>query len=599
MRFVEKTIALLTVLICLFVTSAFGKSLPKMEVVPVKTDTGSVGQIKINGKLVASIQTPNGDLSPVDRAQIGVQRLQGIVQTQPAPWKVSSGTVNGRICVVCGDQTVLIISKQEATAHATTRQALADLWADSINKILSVPAFVVKSKHLIIPIGESRSLTTSGYLDTPISVSDQFSQITRSEVVKGTRSIRIQGLQAGRGLVTLRCESEEETISIEVKKYAGTLGTPPIKVITGRPAPEWLIKQVVHEAIAQCAQAEPGANYKVASMNGISDLSAGGEEAVDVKVEFSGDDYLPSVSHGTVRVQNLMLKKEDVATLLYSNSPERISKYQTLFAGKTLPEKTARLFYHHQNVMGRSVQFRIDLQNPSENPAQIQVVDGSTDPLIDTVLVGFRGAKSYFDSSISDVGRIYEIPAHGSRCILDQELPRRHTTSGIFNLRQLSGDPLSVRVWVAPEEGQSGGNAEVQDFSSSVFPNPTKVIQADYTVGGHWAFIRIGKTPIRGGENQTLALDGNYGVLYRIEINTSNTTNLRKKIEVRFEATAGRSRAIFFHNGERILIRETNAPNEEPIFSFWLEPGESRKTTLETMPLGGSSYPATVIVKSS
>jgi hypothetical protein len=214
------------------------------------------------------------------------------------------------------------------------------------------------------------------------------------------------------------------------------------------------------------------------------------------------------------------------------------------------------------------------------------------------VLVGYAAAKRYLDCYLKDIGRVVEVKPSGSMRIVSQVLPHNYTSSGVIGLRQISGTPLKVVVQAADDDWSIRNLSPTLSLSKSIFPNPSKEVDASYSVGGPWAFIRIGKHPITNGTEENLRLDGNYGVIYNLNINVNNPTQTRRKIEVLFEATAGPSRAIFIDNMELICIKHTAAPAEEKVMSFSLAPGESRTLHLKTMPLAGSAYPATVIVKS-
>ena len=54
-----------------------------------------------------------------------------------------------------------------------------------------------------------------------------------------------------------------------------------------------------------------------------------------------------------VTVNNLRLPRAQSPRLFYSNDPERVTGYGTVFLGKLGTDRPARFLYHHQNGMGK------------------------------------------------------------------------------------------------------------------------------------------------------------------------------------------------------------------------------------------------------
>jgi hypothetical protein len=133
------------------------------------------------------------------------------------------------------------------------------------------------------------------------------------------------------------------------------------------------------------------------------------------------------------------------------------------------------------------------------------------------------------------------------------------------------------------------------ELSNHIYPSPFRNESVDYSVGGRHGFIRIGQRPIPRPDGK--GLDGNFGVFYNIEARVENPQTDSADIEVVFEASAGYSGALFVLNGE---VRRTPLlqPKEEAqIMRVRLQPGEKRQLTMMTVPLSGSSYPATIVVR--
>jgi len=115
-------------------------------------------------------------------------------------------------------------------------------------------------------------------------------------------------------------------------------------------------------------------------------------------------------------------------------------------------------------------------------------------------------------------------------------------------------------------------------------------------VGQRWAFIPIGKYSIERVSRDGV-LDGNYGVLYDINVKVENPTSEPTNVEVLFEPSAGVARGVFWIDGVSVETQHLLPPKEYPIARYPLQPNSSRDIRILTMPLAGSHYPARIIVR--
>jgi hypothetical protein len=65
-----------------------------------------------------------------------------------------------------------------------------------------------------------------------------------------------------------------------------------------------------------------------------------------------------------------------------------------------------------------------------------------------------------------------------------------------------------------------------------------------------------------------------------------------------FDPTAGLASGVFIIDGSFVSAKYAQPPNEVPLMTYWLKPGETRNVRIETLPVAGSNYPATLVVKS-
>jgi len=253
--------------------------------------------------------------------------------------------------------------------------------------------------------------------------------------------------------------------------------------------------------------------------------------------------------------------------------------------------------YHHQSAMAGSVQLVVDLINRGVQPAPVAVLASPAPPIMDTVLVGHLAAARFLKDLATHSGYILEVGARGWVRLVSQTLERDRTASGLFQFRQLGGVPLWVRVAAVPPGSALSGVPEAISVNrQQLFPHPVKRVEARYTVGQPWAFIRVGKQAIAGHEADH-RLEGNYGVLYQIRVRLENPTTEHRSVDILFEPSAGAARGVFLIDGRLVQTSHLVPPREATLARIDLAPRQERLLSIQTVPLAGSAYPATLIVR--
>jgi hypothetical protein len=330
-------------------------------------------------------------------------------------------------------------------------------------------------------------------------------------------------------------------------------------------------------------------------------LPPGQEGWGSVPVRLAGQGLLPCRVTARVRVRCRRLPPREPETLLYSNNPERIQQPGRLYVGAIEANAPGRLLYHHQNMSGLPVLFRVDLINPAETPVELQVIAGAALPRLDTVLAGHQAGVRYLRNAALDVGRIITVPAQSRISLLQQRLARGLTSSGLYGLRLLSGRRIFVEVRADPP---GSGDPEVPRLeadavSPRVYPHPRRVLEASYTVGQSWTFVRLGRkakvTARPAGEGPVL--DGDYGVLYDISVRIENPTPEARTVNLMLEPDAGGAQGVFLVEGKWIEVPHLSPPAEFKLAQFVLSPQQHRIVNIRTLPVGGSAYPVTLVVR--
>jgi len=600
-RRVGATLGFALALACL-AGSVWGEFKPKVAL----GTYGNTGSLDINGKRAVHFQTPNGKLSPLERAKLTSQRLSALVDSNfnPATIRVEGDEHTARI--YAGDKLICIATSHDAKLYRITAVSLANNWASAMKNLLLMPPIVLNPKEITIPIGENRQVDVGGAATGPI-----YAKIDDGEVVGAVpeatgRSLCVSAKKLGKAEVEVSVEGQRATLVVYVKKYAGGISSLSVGRVTGNPCPSALVSYSARQAVAQSAMLEPSAALEIGSVVGSSQpLSRGKNARIKVDVRISGPSYIPFSTRANAEVHNVVIPREDPGQLFYSNNPENITKYQSLFAGKLDLSQPTRVLYHHQNMMQKRVHLIVELVNPNDSPATVRVFRGIASPSVDTIIVGHVAGSAFMKDCANDVSVIEAIPAQSRLVLVSDTLGYKDTASGILQLRQMEGQCAYLRITAAEplvDNVFRGTIARASDsralqLSDQIYPSPTKTIDAEYVVGSRWAFIPIGSHALDDNSQQK-KLYGNYGVTYNINVRISNPTNETKKISFVFDPTAGPASGVFIIDGKFALAKYAQPPDEISLATIILKPGETRNCRVMTLPLAGSNYPATLIVKS-
>jgi hypothetical protein len=474
--------------------------------------------------------------------------------------------------------------------------------APAIPRLIGPPSpLALSPSHLIVPLGEARDVILKGALTRPdvtVDPNGTLSVTVAPGPAPGSWRLTLQSEAPGPAVVRVSVDHRGQVLSARVMKFAGQVESAAVEV-TGQPAPAEFVLRAARAAVEGVVRPESGATAAIGSPVSLpSDLVAGQTTSLAFPVTITGPDMLAVKSAATVTVRNRDLDPRDVGVLLYSNEPERITGAGTLFAAELTPDRPARLLYHHQNMGDGPLRIRVDLVNPTDQPADVQVIEGMAGPSRDPVEAGHSAAVRYLRSAMQDIGLIVRVRARTEQAIALQRMAPGATVSGLFGLRSLSpglyarvsaeaaGDPpLSVRPAEQPDK-----------LSEAVYLSPSRPEKARYVVGQRWAFMNLGSDPLlaRGSRKK---LFGNYGVSYELTIELSNPTGQPQSVALMLSPDAGAARGVFVIDGTLVEAPVVGPPIEANLAIFHLQPGERRTVRVQTLPVGGSSYPARLVIR--
>jgi len=582
--------------------SAVGEFKPRVSYAPY----GNSGALVVNGKHAVRFQTPNGRLTALERARITNERLSALVDNKLDPNTLIVKGDKHSARIYAADKLICIATSRDAKLYRTTALALANVWASNMRDLLLMPPVILEPNVITIPIGESRQVDVGGAAVGPI-----YAKIDDGEVAGVTpetvgKRVLVTGKRLGKAEVEISIEGQRATLVVLVKKYAGAMPGMSVGQVTGNPCPASLVAYSARQAVAQAAILEPSAALEIGRVENPSEpLPVGRNRQLKVEVRISGPDYLPVSAKANVEVRNVVLPREDAAQLFYSNDPESITKYEPLFAGRLDIDRVTRVLYHHQNMMSKRVHLIVELVNPNDAPAKVRIFRGISPPSVDTIFVGHVAACAFMKDCASDVSVVETIPPQSRLVIVSEMLSNKETASGILQVKQTEGQSAYVRITAAEplvDNVSRGSIARASDsrvlrLSDQIYPSPVKRLDTQYVIGSQWAFISIGKHALDDSSQQK-KLYGNYGVTYNISVRISNPTSMTKKVSFVFDPTAGPASGVFIIDGKFALAKYAQPPNEISLASITLRPGETRTCHVVTVPLAGSNYPATLIVKS-
>lgn len=579
--------------------------------VDVTREKDGTAYVILNGRKAIHLQKSNGTLKPADRAKIIADRLSKLLPAIADPKAITSKDVGAESQLLVSGTLVAIATADEAKARSTTPSKLAAMWVDNLRKLLAAPPITVEPSSLLVPLGEKRTVTVKVFVPGEIGAEVSDGSIIRADSTVKTGSLVVEGLAAGSAIIKVKCQSHEVSVPVSVKKYAASVAGVGKTAITGRGVPSSLVLRAVRDVINSTITLEPGAVVrKMEIPQSVHVPAQGRTSTVTATIVAEGPEYIAAKLQAPVEVENRPVPKAEPADIWFSNYPETVTKYQVLFTGKlAVSEESTRLLYHHYNDMPQSMGFVIDVINPGAQPAELHLIEGVSEPMVDVVIVGYVAGKEFINSRRDNLGRIVTIPPGTRRVLVSQSVPHPKTASGIMEFRQLSGDPLVVRLVAKPDDQRAaddptgvglalaGFDPSRIAYSDGVFPRPQKTMDVNYTVGKQWAFIRLGKNPIKH-ETLDKSLFA-FGITYDVNATLENPTDEEKTVEVLFEATAGPAAGVFLLDGKYSEVKRLGPPDEREIGRFTLKPGQTRKTNIRTIPLSGSAYPATIIIRAA
>lgn len=494
--------------------------------------------------------------------------------------------------------------------------ALCLFGAAGIGLPRGLPPIAVAASEVRLGLGSSRSVSLSGSELSHASVNVDDPAIV-SAVLKGAE-LELRAKAVGRALVTISSGIDNATLAVQVKPWAAVFPQTLHVDVSGTPALASTVQGAVSGALkTQFVTAQSGNSQFV--LPPITEIGAGTSRTIDVNAHVKAPDALPAAGDVKVVIRNLGLPHQPDEALWYSNDPESVDRPGPLFSSTLSQGEAVRLLYHHLNASEVAMYFRVQAINDTDSTASLLVIPGDAQPDKNPVKAGLQAADAYLRAGRFDSGEVVSIPPHSTIPVSLRQVFVGETMSGLCGLRLVSGPktmqirmdawpqfPVDAR-WTAalysPTPWREVGANPVNDYdtapyepSEHVYPDPYRDISLSYEVGGRFGEFRLGQRPIASQDDQH-RLDGNFGVLYRIQASISNPTKAPTDVELMFEASAGYAAGLFLVDGDLITTPLLQPKQQACVGRFHLEPGARQTLRLTTLPLSGGSYPATLILR--
>lgn len=566
----------------------------------------------INESPVFTLKATLDGLTPTVRAS----RIAATLTANPPKLPLSVRSTERGIWIQSGETPVVRVTAQEAKLHGVGQAELASQWRRRVEEALELPPLSVTQTRWTVPVGGDQVVRLIGSEAARVTLPEAVSEFVSIEAAPG--GVRLRGLKPGETEIDLKSPNGSTKLYIRVLATAlierGRLEAE----VFGSPSSAAAVDLAVSGALRQGLKLAPDATLEVLDIRSEA-LPSGATRDVLARIRVRAPEAATFEGDVSVRVRNMGPMRSREKELWYSNVPESVREFGPLFESKLEANRPVRMLYHHVNATREPMVVQVVAYNVSPLPAQIQIIRGDGAPDSDPVRTGLDAADQFLRAWLQTSGEVITLPPRSRVPIALRRLGPNFTISGLAYLSLLpgSGESVTVRTeamrpsqldatWTMAMAGASpwAGAAPLRtetlprDLPQSphIFVNPFRDLQAEYRVGGRFTFVRIGQKPIESA-NEELELQGNFGVLYTVNARLENPSSQVSRVEIVFEASAGYSGGLFVVDG---VVNRTNviqSKAEVPLKVVRLAPGEVRDIRIMTIPLSGSSYPATLVLR--
>ena len=571
----------------------------------------SIAILTINGKRVLKLHNPQGGSTTSSLLSMLADSIPRMTTKYGNSVSVREDSKVRNVWYLClGDQILLIANQSEAAAQGKTVSNLVKDWANNLSTALANPPLAVKHNSVRLIMGEPYTLNVQGAEQYPLQAFAGSQHYLKVRVIS-KNAVELTPIKPGTTTLVLSRKNLSVRIPVEISsapiptqpkveiKPALIVGTNSIEDVTpkstsdnNQEAKSTNVQSNVAESDQKNASQEQPKSTDTAVKRGVNSDNKIPENVPGFNQSQRRDlnkDIKSVISNSTLAKFSHVTDED--RWLFYSNDPETVYEPRILYAAELPSGDRSRIFFHHLNKTMAKQNLYCSVINTSSEPINLSVKMGIGGGHPNAILTGYASANNYlrggFKSVLNEPNKLTPLSTiilqHGSVCtgLLSMYAPRQAKLRLVISLGQA---PVMPPKYINPR-------------SNMYFENPILTTNREVTLGYRWDFLKIGhveKLQNTHGHN----LHGNYGVTYRIHYKINNPTNESMKIELALLPSGGAVKMPFTINGQHYESDMLRGGDEPKGFAtFTLKPGETKRLTLETIPVGGAWYPTTVVVR--
>lgn len=478
--------------------------------------------------------------------------------------------------------------------------------------IIRLEALSLSPTEIVLSQDKTREIEMlPSALGTTVEVYDK--SIAEAYMDKGNNRIIVKARKQGQTILTaVNSKGEFAAARILVRDPAGKIPSF-IKIsVTGNPATEELLKSAVEKGIYLASDLVQGAKVKMKSLEMNSVLYPGEWTMARASVSQYGENCFTVTGDVMVVVENHELREKADDLLFVSNNPEVLQSTGKVFEGEITAGESSRLLYHHGNLIGHDVKYlSMDVDNPSDQAAELYVTQGLGGPSVDSLFVGHVAAKRFLNREMNEEGLILSIPPGKRIRFFTQTIPAGKYISGIVKIWLVSGKQVKVSLISDDERslplGKDVANYAMLDRDNVAshargrFETSQVTIEKAFTTSQEYDSVEMGFEPKVFESTTRQKLVGNYGLYHNYIFNLSNDKPDAKKIEISFVPGGGFARGCFVIDGNLVETRvlDPYKSQSQVIYNVQLKPDETKKLYIRTLPQSGAYYPVRIVIKTT
>jgi hypothetical protein len=260
---------------------------------------------------------------------------------------------------------------------------------------------------------------------------------------------------------------------------------------------------------------------------------------------------------------------------------------------------------YHKNSSEKLLSLDIFLNNREFTTGKVHVLNGVGGSSSDGLFAGHVAVKSFFSAWSSKQGCYVDLEPNFSKNIFSQWIKPQEIVSAVYEIRNQSAQLVNIQL-VAQNENDRGiakyfsvNKEKNKNRIGGIFVAPQKELFQKIDLNNKIVSFRIGDEPFIVDNKTGRQLRGNYGLIYKYNLQLTNHSENDKIIELYIVPNGGVARASFLVDGQ-VKDSELAIPSRKSSIVKFAEitvPAKYiKQTVLTTMPQPGSNYPVTLLL---